>query len=440
MKIKKIAALTAAMFVPGIAFATNGMNMEGYGPVATAMGGASMAYDNGTAAVMNNPATLALAPNGHRVDIAVGRLGPDVNSSMPAMAMTADSGGTAYYMPAIGWVKKQDKMAYGVAVFAQGGMGTEYSSSSFLANPTGAPTGQDVRSELGVGRLIFPFAYQVDSSISVGGSIDYVWAGLDLKMAAPVSQLAGMVTSGSGAIAGVGGLPGTNWARIDFSDSSDYTGKAQGRGFAGKLGVVYKASEGVSVGATYHSKTQLGDLETSNTGASLSAEGFGADTGRIRVIDFQWPETYGVGVAWQASPQVFVAADYKKINWSGVMDAFRMTYTSAGVGGEVSFAMPQKWEDQGVIQIGAAYRMNDALTLRAGFNQADNPIPDTYLNPLFPAIVETHYTFGAGYVVNKASSVDFALTLTPEAKGTTPGGVVVTHKQTNMQFMYSYRY
>ena len=42
------------------AHATNGMNMEGYGPIAAAMGGASMAYDNGTAAMMNNPATIGL--------------------------------------------------------------------------------------------------------------------------------------------------------------------------------------------------------------------------------------------------------------------------------------------------------------------------------------------------------------------------------------------
>lgn len=37
--------------------ARNGMNMEGYGPIACGMGGACMAFDNGTAAVMNNPAT-----------------------------------------------------------------------------------------------------------------------------------------------------------------------------------------------------------------------------------------------------------------------------------------------------------------------------------------------------------------------------------------------
>jgi long-chain fatty acid transport protein len=40
----------AGLTVPGIALATNGMNMEAYGPVAAGMGGASFAYDNGSAA------------------------------------------------------------------------------------------------------------------------------------------------------------------------------------------------------------------------------------------------------------------------------------------------------------------------------------------------------------------------------------------------------
>ena len=40
------------------AFATNGMNLEGYGSKSMAMGGAGMAYDTGNSAVMNNPATL----------------------------------------------------------------------------------------------------------------------------------------------------------------------------------------------------------------------------------------------------------------------------------------------------------------------------------------------------------------------------------------------
>ncbi|MCX8017706.1 MAG: hypothetical protein N2690_07400, partial [Rhodocyclaceae bacterium] len=96
MKLKKIAALIAIAGLSAPAFATNGMNMEGYGPIATAMGGASYAYDNGSAGMINNPATIGLMKSGtSRLDIAIGGLHPDVNTSF--MGMNAPSGGDAYY-------------------------------------------------------------------------------------------------------------------------------------------------------------------------------------------------------------------------------------------------------------------------------------------------------------------------------------------------------
>ena len=70
-KLLRLSAATLAIVLPTMtSYATNGMNMEGYGPVAPAMGGASMAYDNGTAAVINNPATLSLMDEKGRLDVA----------------------------------------------------------------------------------------------------------------------------------------------------------------------------------------------------------------------------------------------------------------------------------------------------------------------------------------------------------------------------------
>ncbi len=79
-------------------------------------------------------------------------------------------------------------------------------------------------------------------------------------------------------------------------------------------------------------------------------------------------------------------------------------------------------------------------TLRAGLNITNNPIPDTYLNPLFPAIEETHVTVGAGYMISKASSVDASFTYAPEVKATNGQSVTVNHSQNNAQLMYSYRF
>ena len=269
-KTQLLLALAAIGFT-GSAVATNGMNLEGYGPIAAAMGGASMAYDNGTAAVMNNPATLGLMGQGNQLDLALGMLGRVVFANA-GVGVNADSGGDSYFMPAVGWTRKNGATSYGVALFAQGGMGTEYSGASFMSAGSGLPT----RSELGVGRLIAPLSYEVSPNLTVGGSLDYVWAMMDLKMAMTGGQFGdmvaglggtetygsasgGLVTGLSGALTG-GLLTGVDWAYFNFSDGSDYTGKAKATGWAGKLGFVYKVNPKMNIGFTYHSKTSLSDM------------------------------------------------------------------------------------------------------------------------------------------------------------------------------------
>jgi len=442
MKLKKIAALLAIAGIASPALATNGMNMEGFGPIATGMGGASMAYDNGVAAVMNNPATLGFMASGtSRFDAAIGGLHPNVKAKMAGMP-DVKSGGDAYYMPAIGYVRKDGNLSYGVGLFSQGGMGTEYAAGSLMS--AGSPG--DTRSELGVGRLIVPLTYQVSPDLNVGGSIDFVWATLDLKMAASTAMLGSLVTGASGTIGGaLGGLGGLNWARIDFSDNNDFSGAAKGYGWAGKLGFTYRVNNQLTVGAAYHSKTSLSDLETGSSGASMTAGMFGgsalfADSGKMKVRNFQWPETYAVGLSYQVMPQLQIAADVKKIVWSKVMKDFKMTYESGGMGGTVDFALPQGWKDQTVLELGATYLVNSQLALRAGYNGSRNPVPDSFLNALFPAIEKDHYTFGVGYAFSKASEVNGSFVYAPKVTQVSAMGITNEHSQTNWQVMYSHRF
>jgi long-chain fatty acid transport protein len=59
--------------------------------------------------------------------------------------------------------------------------------------------------------------------------------------------------------------------------------------------------------------------------------------------------------------------------------------------------------------IGAAYQLSEELTVRAGYNYANNPIPDSTLNPLFPLTTQHHVTLGAGYRVGKDYEINAAL-------------------------------
>lgn len=384
----KFSRITFGMALAGLslaAHATNGMLMEGYGPIATAMGGAAMAHDNGNAAMANNPAALGLMVPGSRLDVALGFIGPDVKSDVHGKSK-AD----AFYMPAFGYVKKSGKLAYGAGVYAQGGMGTEF------------PNDNGNMSQVGVGRLIFPLAYSLNERLAVGGSVDVVWAGMDVKF------------SDFG---------------IDFKDDSDYTGEAKGYGLAVKLGFVYKLNEQLNVGGVYQTAGNLGDLKD----------------GGWKVKGFDMPAVLGLGLAWQATDQFMLAADVKYVLWSDSMNTVTFLYPGGG-----SAPFMQNWDDQLVVSLGVAYKATDALTLRAGYNHADNPIPDQNLSHLWPAIIEHHYTAGFGYAFDKASELNASLTYAPTAKATSPDmygpfdgaadSVAMKHSQTNWQVMYSRKF
>ncbi|KAB2840118.1 MAG: aromatic hydrocarbon degradation protein [Burkholderiales bacterium] len=505
MKKSTIARALAALCLAGSsapALATNGMNMEGYGPIATGMGGASMAYDNGTAGVINNPATLGLMGEGSRVDLALGFLGPNVSSS--AMGMRSDSRGDAYYMPAFGFVAKRGALSYGVGVFAQGGMGTEYGTSSILNGYRSAMGGMGMngvpvamggdglpanenRSEVGVGALIFPVAFNVSPNLTIGGALDYKWAGMDVMMQLPGSTMAGMMQPGGSGVGSISGgmvngfglamMPGSggpgvamlsdlNWGQFKFSNHNDYTGRANATGWGGRFGLVYKASPELSFGASYHLQSQIADLEGRADLAMNVNMMNNAMThvpvnisGRIAVHDFQWPSMFGVGAAYQAGGQWLVAADYRRINWSEVMDKFRMTFTADAqqsdpaaqgilqfmaangiTSGDLSAVLNQNWKNQNVFQVGVSYRASDALTLRAGFNTANNPVPNDTVNALFPATVKTHYTLGLGYAFSKASELNFSATFARKNTVENAGaGMSISHSQFNWQLMYTHR-
>lgn len=472
-------AVAAACGAPMAAYATNGMNLEGYGPIATGMGGASMAYDNGTAAMMNNPATLGSMPEGGRLDVAVGVLGPNITAATNDGSMKWKSGGDSYLMPAVGYAKKTGQMTWGVGAFAQGGMGTEYKNGgpggAFAAdgvvnaddaNAVGATLmGTEERSEVGVMRILVPLAYEVNDRFTVGGSIDYVRATMDFKWLMPGGQMASFI--GSGNISGtmVDGLmdmmgPGTgptdpgivgfHAGYFDASDKSDFDGKMTGDGFSGKLGFTYTVNPQLSIGGVYHPKTDISDLSGSaSVSLAVSVDVTGDTTpeqdivmtvpGKIKIVGFEWPETYGLGFAYQANDRWFIAGDVKVIAWSGVMKNFKMVFTAAD-GSVMNASLPMNWKDQTVVQLGASYKATDALTVRFGTNMGTAVVPKENLHYLFPATVENHYTAGFGYAINKASSVDFSLTHAPEVKVTNPEGFNVTHSQTNWQLMYSHRF
>jgi long-chain fatty acid transport protein len=63
-----------------------------------------------------------------------------------------------------------------------------------------------------------------------------------------------------------------------------------------------------------------------------------------------------------------------------------------------------------VWKLGAEYKYNQQLTLRAGYSHADQPIPssDVTFNSIAPAVVEDHVTLGFTYTLASGNELTMA--------------------------------
>lgn len=401
--------------------------------------------------------------------------------------VNAASQSNAFYMPALGMTKRWTRWTVGFGLFAQGGMGTEFGPSSWMADPSGGTNtaltaGLVNRSEVSIGRAIVPVVWEATDWLQVGGSLDFIWAGMDLQMAMSQSQFADMATTQQmGQVIGTmvqsfgqmfepmggQGIRKLHHAYFDFSNNSAFTGEAKATGWGGKLRAVIQASEQISFGATYHTRTQIGNLTSDNAVVSMGVEidmgvaqgqapmGQYMDaeipvSGRIEVENFEWPASLGAGVSFQVNRKLMVALDVRRVFWAEVMDKFEMRFTADNSVENGGFAnqtlqatLYQDWKDQTILSIGGRYDLSDMFQVRAGFNHAQNPVPDPCLNALFPAIVENHLAMGLGINLSPKSRLDLSVSRAFEKQCTNPGlgqiapPVISEHSQTNGQVVYS---
>ena len=370
-------SLIMLLIVSSPALATNGMLLEGYGPISHAMGGTSLAFDNGTAAMVNNPATLSLMDSEQRFDLALGILKPNVKWHMGPSTYTSDS--KSFYMPGLGYARKNGALTYGLGVYSQGGMGTD-----FLEGP-------NMYSQFIVGRIIVPVSYAVNEKLSIGASFQYIRAEMDLVM-----------------------------GPFNFKNESDFSGATSATGFSALLGMTYQLDDRTRMGIAYQHKANLGDL----TGKGARVEGM------------DMPASLGIGFARKFSDKTLLALEYRRVFWSSALETVSITQNG------VTMAMPQYWDDQNIFSFGISHQFSDRLTLRMGASFANNPVEE-YATPLFPAITKDHYSMGFGYRFNEKHSVDASFAYVPRVTVNNAldfSGSTTAHSQRNFQLMYSYRF
>jgi long-chain fatty acid transport protein len=167
-----------------------------------------------------------------------------------------------------------------------------------------------------------------------------------------------------------------------------------------RLGYFGQLTDQVSVGASYSPKINMGRFD--------KYRGLFAGDG-----DFDIPANYSAGVAFRPTPGWTVAADYQRINYSGIPSVGNPSAALAPLGAANGPGFG--WRDVNVFKIGVAWELNSTLMLRAGYNHSQNPIraSDVTFNILAPGVMTSHYTLGFIRALSKDSELTGALMVAP---------------------------
>jgi long-chain fatty acid transport protein len=130
-----------------------------------------------------------------------------------------------------------------------------------------------------------------------------------------------------------------------------------------------------------------------------------------------------VGVSWRPAPGITLAADWLRIEWSGikVMQDPNAFY----------------WRDQQVLRGGVQWDIDATWTVRAGLSGNQGQIETTNLNAnlLTPSINDRAYTAGVSWRMDKANEFSLGYEYNPKKTLTGTGPSTGTTLSSTVQFL-----
>lgn len=395
--------------------ATDGYFTHGYGTVARSMGGTSIGLSQDGFGGANNPA--ASLWSGNRTEVGVDLFKPSRSATFspaPGFDITTDSENESFLIPELGLVRKvSDDYAWGVTVYGNGGMNTEYAPIPNLLGP-------------GMNNIL-------GGSTHLGVDMSQLIIAPHAAKALGENQSVGLAVLLVGQQFKVYGIQAFSPLSSDPTRLTDL-GYDQSYGVGLRLGYQIRLSEELTLGANYSPQVQMSEFDQY---AGLFAGQGG----------FDLPENYGVGLGWQASENLTLAADYVRINYSAVDSVGLPSSTPAPLGS--NRAPGFGWNDVNVYKLGAQWVVDSRWTVRAGFNQSDNPVTsgDVTFNILAPGVITKHYTLGLGYRFDSGAQLNFSYMYAPENSVTGPrpaafgGGIdYVEMHQNALGIQYSFSF
>lgn len=373
-------SLTMSMIIVLVAsnvYASNGYFSHGYGIKYKSLAGAGVALSLGTLGSATNPAAMVFA--GNRFDVSVAFFNPNRQYTVAGNPSgfpgtfglapgTIESDSKLFLIPAIGmnWML-DDNSSFGVALYGNGGMNTNYKNPTFGFSPTGVNLSQ---------LFVAPtYAKKFGDKHSFG--VTAIVAVQFFK------------------------AEGLRAFSMFSSDPANLTnnGNDNSFGFGAKVGYQGEWVKNLFIGASYQMKTSMGKLD--------KYAGLFAEEGC-----FDIPSNWTAGLAYKATSDLTFVFDVQQIMYSDCKSVSNPLMPNIGMsqlGKEDGAGFG--WEDMTVFKGGVQWQSSKSWTWRAGYSKGDQPIPDSEVlfNILAPGVIEQHATFGLTKTLANSNEISISV-------------------------------
>ncbi len=402
MKLKRLLLLFSCMLLASApVWGGNGHLLHGIGAINSSMGGAGVALlEDSLAALHVNPALLAKA-KGNQVSFSTEFFqdGLRVEARLANNWSRTDASTQIGVIPAFGWMAHDPskKLALGFGLLGVAGFRTDWpqDSSNFLLVPQPNGFGH-VATDYSLTKIPIAFAYNVTPKLAIGASFNIYRGTLQIT---PNPVILPDFSSD-----GFGWLPDAGYQIARW-------------GLGAQVGMYYEISPMISFGASYTSKQIFHTYKWNSVIVNPSLVTFG----QARIVDFQMegPQSFQFGVGLHPSKKLSIAADGKFIKYQGVKGLGGAT---SGVSLVYHNLIGIGWRDIWVAMVGAEYKPNERIALRAGYNHGQSPIKEGFaINSMgTPSTFQKHFCLGAGMAVMPHVSMDLGFYIVPRETKTGP--------------------
>lgn len=198
---------------------------------------------------------------------------------------------------------------------------------------------------------------------------------------------------------------------LPLQDISGAYGEAElngtGTGHALNAGVYYQPNDQWSFGLSYRSgmSVSLNDGLANFTVPSAVADQFPAENPFTSNIDL--PGVINLGAAWKLNEQLMLTTDINYIMWSSY-DSLKFDFEQ-NTEQLSDLASARSYQNVFIFRVGSEYKAKDWMTVRGGMYYDMTPVQDGYLTPETPDNNKLGFSIGAGIHFNEKIEADLGI-------------------------------